>query len=224
MRALALMMAPFLLLGCEKPWDERSQAFVFTDLDPQKACLSPGENPICAFKSYIACEARENTQACGSVNLKPDFTVRFGQEPPNPQLDSMPWTLPIREILDYADGSSQDSLTIIGIREVPRQRFKCHGKAVTDAAIGTHEVIYFDYPIDGDDVDLSSVFLKKVGDRWVVTSTAYWNKSPDHAPDCDPKAKRPFDRSMAHIGIEVDPWPAEFIRRKPQWAVPPGTP
>jgi hypothetical protein len=221
MRAFALLAAALLLVGCEKPWDEKSQAFVFTDLDPQKACLSADENPICAFKTYLACEARENTQACGPINLQPDLTVRVGQFlDPDPRIDGEAWTLPIRNILDYADGSSQNSLTIIGVREVPRKRFACHGKAVTDVAVGTHEIMYAVWPIDGDDVDLESVFLKKVAGHWVITATGYWNMSPDHAPDCDPKAKELFDRSMAHLSIQVDPWPAEFRKLKPQWEVP----
>ncbi len=198
MAALCLaFMAAFLyaapMIAAELP--------VYPDSDTEKACVSAGESPECAAKTFLMC-SEKSVATCKLIGItipadgaqhKDDGTVAG-------DIWNKPWTMTWTEILrethpDY--GVWQ----IEGLREVvsPRLRGVLSGRR---GLAGTHELMIKMVNAKGQAEKQSLFFAQKKG-AWVVTGFAQW-RGDDVLSVCE---KRKQNSLACRYGVPgLSPW------------------
>lgn len=191
-----------------------NEPVLYNDINPEVACQSAGENPICALKTWIACEFTDSPVACLAVGHRP-FKLQddpyLPDEPFYRDLQNRPWRIPLSLILGADPGFWQSpGFSLIGYRNAGPERFESAIRKPTDEQIGTIEVMYS----HADDAVATryyteSIFLKRVRGHLIVVSTGYWeNEEVSSTPCKQPEGSDA--RRYCDLSLTVEPWPIEF--------------
>gem|GEM_PF-5907423 len=160
-------------------------------LDRDQVCSGPASTPICAVKTWLSCYT-VRSKDCALVGVKRAAPALhediFNTKGPflkgRPSED--PWTLSWDRIGPFM---YKGKVAVHYARKVEPERFKAN-PPISDDFIGTHEVVLILFPYELVDVE-ESVFLKKDGDVWRVTSFHERSVRNNHACVCDPYTDPP---------------------------------
>ena len=145
---------------------------VYPDPDTEKACVSPGESPECAAKTFLMC-SEKSVATCKLIGLtiqaegaqhKDDGTVAG-------DVWNKPWTLSWTELLRFTH-PDYSVWEIEGLREVVQSRLRGVPSGRRGLA-GSHELMIKMINGKGEAEKQSIFFVQKKG-VWAVTGFARW--------------------------------------------------
>ena len=174
---------------------------VYPDPDTEKACVSPGESPECAAKTFLMC-SEKSVATCKLIGLTipPDGAQHKDDGTATGDLWNKPWTLSWTELLrithpDYAVWEIEGLREIVPprLRGVPGSR-----RALT----GSHELMI--KMVNGKGVaEKQSIFLVEKKNAWAVTGFAQW-RGTDVLSTCE--KRKPGSLACRYGVTGLAPW------------------
>jgi hypothetical protein len=190
---LALFLYAAQLSAAELP--------AYPDPDTEKACVSPGESPQCAAKTFLMC-SEKSVATCKLIGLtiQPDGAQHKDDGSVAGDTWNKPWTLSWTELLrvthpDYAVWQ------IEGLREVAPPRLRGVPGSKRGLA-GTHELMIKMVNGKGQAEKQSVFFAQKKG-VWNVTGFAIW-RGNELLSTCAKRKGNPLNCRYAVPGLS--PW------------------
>jgi hypothetical protein len=137
--------------------------------DPDEACLSPNQSPICAARLFAACFIPGSTQEnCRLIGLEVPTTP-----PPGPAFDfgPEPWRKNLNLFTAWVGDFEICSFRPMLVRPVGPDRFEAD-PPLDPSLIGTHEVVlyYGNCPYGPEVILWRSVFLRETDQGWMAAS------------------------------------------------------